>query len=61
MNNDTTRKHPRTMQEAFGPYAGSDVEDGNYLYTPTEIVMMGLGLIVLVLAGVCLVFWFALT
>ena len=61
MQNDTTRKYPRTLNEAFGPYAGSEIESDEYLYMPTEIVMMGLGLIALVLAGVCLVFWFALT
>lgn len=24
---NTTRKHPRTMQEAFGPYANSHIYD----------------------------------
>ena len=61
MQNDTTRKYPRTLNEAFGNYTSQKIEESEYLYTPTEIVMMGLGLIALVLAGVCLVFWFALS
>lgn len=24
---DTTRKHPRTLQEAFGPYTDSQIEE----------------------------------
>ena len=61
MQNDTIRKYPRTLNEAFGPYSCSEIESDDYLYTPAEIVMLGLGLIALVLAGVCLVFWFALS
>ena len=35
-----TRKYPRTMQEAFGPYTSNRIEERNeFRWTPIRIVM----------------------
>lgn len=35
-----TRKYPRTMQEAFGPYTSNHIEERNeFRWTPIRIVL----------------------
>ena len=35
-----TRKYPRTMQEAFGPYTSNRIEERNeFRWTPIRIVL----------------------
>lgn len=37
--NHTTRRHPRTLQEGFGPYCSPYIEDNEPTYwTPTRIL-----------------------
>lgn len=40
-----TRKYPRTMQEAFGPYTSHDLEEP-FEYKPTELFVLALVLAV---------------
>lgn len=45
----TTRRHPRTMQEAFGPYANRHISEP---YSPMRLadkIIVGAGLVI----GVC--------
>jgi hypothetical protein len=49
-----TRKYPRTMQEAFGPYTSHQIEDREERYKVTDLVIYALFVVVLflVLSGV---------
>jgi hypothetical protein len=55
--NNTTRRYPRTMQEAFGPYTSYEqLESEQDLHKPDRIVIIGcliagISLIVMVLMG----------
>lgn len=61
MNNDTTRKHPRTLSEAFGPYEDTDIESADYLYTPGEIACMWLAVLALAFIGIVAIGYFVLS
>lgn len=46
-----TRKHPRTMQEAFGPYTSHGiVEDTNPMHPTDVVILIGCALSVVGLA-----------
>lgn len=49
-----TRKYPRTMQEAFGPYTSNQIEDREERYQVTDFIIYALFAVVLflVLSGV---------
>jgi hypothetical protein len=55
---NTTRKHPRTMQEAFGPYTTSQIHQQSEPMATGDKWIVGLGLAVMlvllaaILAGV---------
>lgn len=34
-----TRKHPRTLQEAFGPYTSRDFAEPKFRWTPIRIAL----------------------
>lgn len=40
--NNTTRRHPRTLQEAFGPYCDSRIHDADARERLAHRVMYGL-------------------
>lgn len=49
--NPSVRKYPRTMQEAFGPYASSDIEEPRRPVTVSDIVGLALCVAALVFLG----------
>jgi hypothetical protein len=44
---NTTRKHPRTMQEAFGPYTSSQIHEPQEPMATGDKWIVGLGMAVM--------------
>lgn len=40
---NTTRRHPRTLQEAFGPYTDSHIHEPRQPYRTVDLLIAALG------------------
>lgn len=48
---ETTRRHPRTLEEAFGPYQRGPVEDPSDRATATEAIVIAASLVAAIALG----------
>jgi len=52
---NTTRRHPRTLQEAFGPYTDNRIADDEQTpWRPSDLALaaIAVGVLVLIFSGV---------
>ena len=52
-----TRKYPRTMQEAFGPYTSNQLEPMPEAYTATDVALVLASVAAVAVAAMAIFLW----